>query len=106
MLAVVVTHCSGGGIQIVIYLKPDRMHAAPTVLQMGHIVRLHRVQMQSYQGKAQGFVAGNNQGVSFTILDGFPTDGDEGSMVPLEFGVINSKADSHHGKQYRIFGPC
>eukprot|EP01048_Picozoa_sp_COSAG05_P001346 COSAG05_NODE_45_length_25418_cov_92.923299_12_plen_69_part_00 len=29
------------------------MHAAPTVLQMGHIVRLHRVQLQEYADKAQ-----------------------------------------------------
>ena len=73
------------GIQINIMLKPNRLTTCPSELRIGRIMRLHRVKMQNYQGRAQGIISGSG-GVSFALAE---SHGD--SREPVEFGVINAR---------------
>ena len=75
-------------VQIIVYIKPDRLGTCPTQLRIGRILRLHRLTLQSYQGRPQGIVSGSG-GVSFALVDGV---GD--STEPVEFGVINAAPHS------------
>lgn len=72
------------GVQVNIMLKPDRLQTCPSQLRIGRIIRLHRLKMQQFNGRAQGFVSGSS-GVSFALAE---AEGD--STEPVEFGVINA----------------
>jgi hypothetical protein len=81
------------GVQINIMLKPDRLQTCPSQLRIGRIIRLHRLRMQNFNGRAQGFVSGSS-GVSFALAE---AEGD--SSEPVEFGVINAASAGTNNPQ-------
>jgi hypothetical protein len=68
-----------------LYIKPDRIASAPKALQIGSILRLHRLPMQQYNGNAQGIIKGAG-GVSYAIIAG---TSDAADCEPLEIGTVN-----------------
>ena len=56
------------GVQVNVMLKPDRLHTCPSQLRIGRIIRLHRLKMQHYNGRAQGIVSGSS-GVSYALAE-------------------------------------
>jgi hypothetical protein len=71
------------------------MHSAPKQLLIGHIVRFHRLQIQTYNGRPQGFVNGST-GVSYAILDGFSS-----SMVPV-YAIVLEDDQTRSGIDHTI----
>ncbi len=81
------------GVQVNVMLKPDRLHTCPSQLRIGRIIRLHRLKMQHYNGRAQGFVSGSS-GVSYALAEA-----DGNSTEPVEFGVINAATTAARNPQ-------